>query len=242
MVRNNLNYYDLKAAEWWKPNGEFSSLKALNTPRFEFFDRYVQNWNGLKVLDVGCGGGYTSEFLAKRGAIVSGLDLSRKSIEAASWHASQTGLRIDYLQGSAEAIPFEDNSFDAAVCVDVLEHINDLRQVILEIYRILKQNSMFFFDTINRTFKSKIAVIWLMEIILRDMPRGTHDWKKFIKPEELREVMIWEGLDSIEIKGLDVRGKDRKSGQFNIQINDNSSIMYIGKAVKPAGPSPILGK
>ena len=235
MIRNDLDRFDLKADEWWKPNGEFSSLKGLNPPRFEYFDRYVPNWNGAKVLDVGCGGGYTSEFLAKRGAIVSGLDLSKRSIEAARQHASQTGLKIDYQQGSAEAIPYEDNSFDAVICVDVLEHINDLKQVVSEIHRVLRQNSMFFFDTINRTLKSKIAVIWLMEVILKNIPRGAHDWEKFIKPEELRNIMISVGLENIEIKGFDVRGRDKKTGYFNIQINDNLSVTYIGKAMKPMG-------
>ena len=235
MVRNDLDRFDLKADEWWKPNGEFSSLKGLNPPRFEFFDRYVPDWNGAKVLDVGCGGGYTSEFLAKRGAIVSGIDLSKKSIEAARKHAAQTDLKIDYQHGSAEALPYGDNSFDAVICVDVLEHINDLNQVVSEIHRVLKQNCMFFFDTINRTFKSKIAVIWLMEVIFKNIPRGAHDWRKFIKPEELRNIMISVGLVNIEMKGFHVCGRDKKTRNFNIQINDNLSIIYIGKAVKPMG-------
>ncbi|MCL1463547.1 bifunctional 2-polyprenyl-6-hydroxyphenol methylase/3-demethylubiquinol 3-O-methyltransferase UbiG [Argonema galeatum] len=243
MKKNDLEFYDLNANNWWEEDSKIYALYHLNKPRFEFFDRYVPNWQGLKALDVGCGGGFSCEFMADRGVEVSGIDRSAKCIEKAQEHAVKRGIKIDYKYGLAEEMPYEDNTFDVVVCVDVLEHIADLNKVISEINRILKPNGLFFFDTINRNFKSKFVMIWLMENILREIKQGVHDWRKFIKPEELTDLMEERSFTDIDIKGFDMFGEALKlnwasykefksTGVVKVRINDDTSVMYIGKAVK----------
>ena len=241
--RNDLEFYDRIAEQWWNQTAKIYALYHLNLPRFQYFQRYITNWQGLKVLDVGCGGGFTCEFLAARGAIVSGIDQAQKCIVKAREHAAQHSLRIDYQQARAENLPYEDNSFDAAICVDVLEHVSDLQQTISEIYRILKPGGFFGFDTINRTFQSKLVMIWLLEDLFQEIPQGIHDWQKFIKPEELRQLMDENGFGDFDIKGFNVFGTGilakiaaymhyKKTGSFKISINEDLSVMYIGKAEK----------
>lgn len=232
MQRNNLEMYDLRAEEWWKPNGIFSPLKEFNPPRFAYFDQFVTAWDGLRILDVGCGGGYTCEFLAQRGAQVSGLDRSAKALESAQDHAQSQGLSIDYRQGTAESLPYQAGEFDAVVCVDVLEHVSDLPQVVAEIYRVLKPGGIFLFDTINRTLKSKLMMIWFLEYLAGEIPKGTHDWNMFIKPADLNALMADTGFSEIEMQGFDIQGKDKATGKFKIEVNDNKSVMYIGTAKK----------
>lgn len=243
MTKNDLQFYDLNADNWWDEDAKIYALYHLNKPRFEFFDRYVSDWKGLKALDVGCGGGFTCEFMAKRGVIVSGIDLSQKCIEAARKHAAFSNFEIDYRCNIAETMPYPDNTFDIVTCVDVLEHVNDVPLVIAEISRILKPNGLFLFDTINRNFQSRLVMIWLMEILLGEISKGIHDWKKFIKPEELIELLNRNKFYDIEIKGFDLFGeiwrlnfenyrKYKQTKTFDVAINNNISINYIGKAMK----------
>jgi 2-polyprenyl-6-hydroxyphenyl methylase/3-demethylubiquinone-9 3-methyltransferase len=246
--RNDLEFYDRSADDWWDQTAKIYALYHLNLPRFQYFDRYIANWQGLKVLDVGCGGGFTSEFLAARGAIVSGIDQAQKCIVKAKEHAVQHNLNIDYQHSVAENLPYEDNSFDVAICVDVLEHVRNLKQTISEIYRVLKPGGFFGFDTINRTFKSKLVMIWLLEDILQEIPQGIHDWQKFIRPSELRQLMAENGLKDFDIRGFNVFGTGifakiaayvhyKKTGSFKININEDLSVMYIGKAEKKLVPN-----
>jgi 2-polyprenyl-6-hydroxyphenyl methylase / 3-demethylubiquinone-9 3-methyltransferase len=243
MKKNDLEFYDLNADNWWNKHEKIYTLYYLNKPRFEFFDRYVSSWQGLKALDVGCGGGFSCEFMARRGTLVSGIDQSLKCIQAAKAHADISGFKIDYQQAIAEEIPYRDGTFDVVVCVDVLEHVENVKQVLSEIYRILKPNGLFFFDTINRNFKSKFVMIWMLENILGEIKRGVHDWNKFIKPEELTNWLQDAGFQDIKIKGFDIFGEAlkfnlypyanyKKTGILQVKINDDTSIMYIGKAVK----------
>jgi len=241
MKKNDLEFYDLSADNWWQENAKIYALYHLNKPRFDFFDRYVTNWQGLKALDVGCGGGFTCEFMAKRGVSVSGIDQSVKCIIKAQTHAVSSGIEIDYEHGFAENLPYSDNTFDIVICVDVLEHVADRHLAISEIYRVLKPSGLFFFDTINRNFKSKLVMIWLLENILQEIPRGIHDWQKFIKPEELTDLMHKNGFTNIEMKGFDLFGEGfhrniiayrhyKNTGGFQAKINHNTSLMYIGTA------------
>lgn len=243
MKKNDLEFYDVNAADWWDPDAKIYALHSLNTPRFQFFDRYVSDWQGLKVLDVGCGGGFSCEFMAARDVIVSGIDQSQKCINAAQQHAIASGFNIDYRCGVGEQMPYADNTFDLVICVDVLEHVADVQQVLAEVFRILKPDGLFLFDTINRNFKSKLVMILLMENILGEIQKGVHDWDKFITPQELTAWMHQIGFGQIEIKGFDVFGDAlrlnlktyldyRKTGVVNVNINDDTSINYIGKAVK----------
>jgi 2-polyprenyl-6-hydroxyphenyl methylase/3-demethylubiquinone-9 3-methyltransferase len=251
MKRNDLEYYDLNADKWWKEGETLYLSNHLNKSRFEFFESYILNWKGIKVLDIGCGGGLACEFLAKRGANVSGIDLSLNSIKAAQEHAKKNYLQIDYKCGVAENLPYEDNTFDVVVCFDVLEHVEDWEKVISEIYRVLNKKGIFLFDTINKTFKSKFIMIWLLEDILKQIPRGLHDWNKFIPPQALINVIKKTGFVDVVLKGFDLTGgtnfktlrdivlrglsKQKEGGEadfFEIQINEDTSVCYIGKAVK----------
>jgi 2-polyprenyl-6-hydroxyphenyl methylase/3-demethylubiquinone-9 3-methyltransferase len=215
----------------------------MNQPRFAYFDRFLPDWQDVRVLDVGCGGGFSCEFMAQRGAIVAGVDQSAPCIQSAKAHAVTTGLAIDYQLGTAENLPFDTQCFDAVVCVDVLEHIADLAQTIQEIHRVLKPGGFFFFDTINRTFQSKVMMIWLMENIMGEIPRGVHDWNKFIKPSELTALMQQTGFGDVSINGFSLFRETlegnlqaylnyKRTKTFTLSITQDPSVMYIGKAVK----------
>jgi 2-polyprenyl-6-hydroxyphenyl methylase/3-demethylubiquinone-9 3-methyltransferase len=243
MKKNNLEFYELSAENWWKTDEKIYALYHLNQPRFEFFDRYVSNWQGLNALDVGCGGGFSCEFMAKRGVVVSGIDRAARCIKTAQDHARSCKLEIDYKQGVAENLPYSEETFDLVICVDVLEHVADFNKTIMEIHRVLKPNGVFFFDTINRNFRSKFVMIWLLEYLLQEIPQGIHDWNKFIKPREITKVMQENGFLNIDIKGFDLFGKNlyqnilsylryKKTGGFQAKISNDTSLMYIGKAVK----------
>lgn len=251
MPKNDLQYYELNADQWWSEGEPLYLSHHLNRSRFEFFENYIPNWKGIKVLDVGCGGGSACEFAAKLGAQVSGIDLSPNSIKAAQDHARKSDLKIDYQSGVAENLPYDDNTFDAVLCFDVLEHVADWNKVVSEVYRVLKKNGLFLFDTINKTIKAKVIMIWLLEDILKQLPKGLHDWNKFISPQELMTSMEKTGFTDIVIKGFDMtdgtnfqtlknmvlkglnnQNKDNKLELFKIQINEDTSVWYIGKAVK----------
>jgi len=243
MPKNDLEFYDRSAAQWWEESAKIYALHHLNPPRFQFFSRYVPHWQGLRVLDVGCGGGFSCEYMARMGAIATGIDQSRPCIEAAQRHAQANGFAIDYQTGHAEALPYCDASFDAVVCVDVLEHVADVRQTLAELSRVLKPCGIFLFDTINRTRRSRMLMIWLLEHLLREIPQGIHDWHKFIQPQELTTWMGDVGLGQIEIQGFNLLGDSvmenwanywhyQKKREFRVTISGNTSVMYIGKAIK----------
>ncbi|NMG21130.1 bifunctional 2-polyprenyl-6-hydroxyphenol methylase/3-demethylubiquinol 3-O-methyltransferase UbiG [Brasilonema bromeliae] len=251
MKRNNLEYYDLNADKWRKESEPLHLSNHLNKSRFEFFSSYVPDWKGVKVLDIGCGGGLACEFLASLEANVSGIDLSLNSIKAAQEYAQINHLNIDYQWGAAENLPYDEKIFDVVLCYDVLEHVADWQKVLSEAYRVLKNNGLFFFDTINKTFKSKLIMIWLLEDILKQLPRGLHDWNKFIQPQDMLDIMKSIGFADVVIKGFDLtagtslktlrdivfeglnnQNKGKEIKLFEIHINDDTSVWYIGKAVK----------
>lgn len=243
MIRNNLLFYDQQAAEWWQEDATIAPLNRLNPLRFQYFDQSIPNWCGLKVLDVGCGGGFTCEFLAQRGAEVWGTDQSSACIEAAKAHAQQSQLDIRYRAGMAESLPWQTSYFDVVVCVDVLEHVKDPRQAIAEIARVLKPGGMFCFDTINRTARSRLIMIWLLENLLRQIPPGIHDWGKFITPQELTHWSQQAGLGNIHISGFNLFGSNvseyiaayrhyQRTGNFQARFDRDTRIMYIGTAIK----------
>lgn len=248
MIKNDLKYYDLRASSWWEEGQVLHLSNHFNQTRFTYASNHLANWQNCRVLDVGCGGGLACEFMARLGARVSGIDRSKNSIEIAQAHAKQSELQINYQQGNAEDLPYQQNSFDCVVCFDVLEHVYNRNKVISEIYRVLKPGGIFFFDTINRTFQSKLVMIWLMENILRQLPQGLHDWHNFIQPYELEKILRDLGFIQIELKGFDVTNggslkilfqiltqglkEYHKDGLFPIKLNDDLSVCYIGKAVK----------
>ena len=250
--------YDRLADSWWDEAGFLHSLTALNPARFGYMRRVlVEELRvsplGLRVLDIGCGGGLLAEEFARLGCVVTGVDPSVESLEAARKHAMSHGLAIRYQCARGEALPFADASFDAAYCCDVLEHVNNLSHVIAETARVLRPRGTYFFDTINRTFLSWLIMIKLLQEWRWSalMPPRLHDWHKFIRPAELWRELTRQGLVSGGMTGLGPRAnvfhqllalRRRKRGfisyaaafrEMDIAESPDLSVSYIGFARKP---------
>jgi len=229
-MRNDLTIYDKVADRWWPDDIRWvRTLKNLVPGRLKWFDRQI-DWQDKAVLDLGCAGGFMAEALASRGAQVTGIDPAAEAIDAARAHARATGLRIGYDVGVGEALPYDISSFDAVVCVDVLEHVADLNKVLSEVARTLRPGGMFLFDTINRNPLARLATI--AEDILRLLPHGTHDPAMFIKPRELRAGLLGAGLVPGAVTGLGPRGINRRF-DLNFGPLPLTAILYMGTARKP---------
>src|SRR5262249_32664700 len=202
--------YNRMADTWWDETGLLHILRAaLNSARFGYFRDTLANSlhispEGKRALDIGCGGGFLAEEFARIGCLVTGIDPSAPSIAAAVSHARKMGLAVDYLTGVGEDLPFENGSFDIAYCCDTLEHVNDLKKTLAETSRVLKKGGVYFYDTINRTFRSNIVAIRLLQQWRwsRIFPEDLHDWKMFIKPRELQEIMSRHGIENRELVGI----------------------------------------
>jgi 2-polyprenyl-6-hydroxyphenyl methylase/3-demethylubiquinone-9 3-methyltransferase len=219
---------------WWPPSGDHIILYRLNPVRFEHFNLYLDGWEGLKVLDVGCGGGYACEFLAQQNALVFGTDILPESLQEARNHAIENNLNIEYRIGTAERLPFDDQTMDVVTCFDVLEHIPTKIKTLGEIYRVLKPGGWLFFDTFNKTFWSKMFMIWLGEILIRFIPRGTHHWPLFISPKDLVSLLGGQGFVQIELAGVKPIRISQAKGNFPAKISKkgNMAIIYFGSARK----------
>ena len=229
-MRNDLSIYRTYAPNWWDGSQKFLRLLHNLVPaRLAHFDAIVGTWRGKTVLDLGCGGGFMAEALARRGASVIGVDPSDAAIAAAAAHAGAEALAIDYRVGTGEAIPLPDNGADCVVCVDVLEHVADLEAVLDEIARILKPGGLFLFDTINRTTIAALVIVHLGESVFRLLPRGTHDPEKFIRPAELSAKLEERGFAAGPLVGLGPRGLDRRL-DFTFGRLPSVQIMYMGHA------------
>ena len=232
-MRNDLTIYNRVADRWWSDDIRWvRTLKNLVPGRLAWFDRHM-DWQGRDVLDLGCAGGFMAEALALRGANVTGIDPAEDAIDAARAHARESGLRIGYDVGVGEALPYESASFDAVVCVDVLEHVADLAKVLSEVVRTLRPGGLFLFDTINRNPLARLATITVAEDVLRLLPRGTHDPAMFIRPTELRAAMQRAGLVPGPITGLGPRGLNRRLDLIFGPL-PLTAILYMGIAQKPA--------
>ncbi|MEO0956186.1 MAG: bifunctional 2-polyprenyl-6-hydroxyphenol methylase/3-demethylubiquinol 3-O-methyltransferase UbiG [Pseudomonadota bacterium] len=221
--------YDDTAADWWSDEIRWvRTLKNMVPGRLKYFDKFIE-WPGKRVLDVGCAGGFMAEAIAKRGAIVSGIDPSAPAIAAGKDHAAKHDLQIDYIVGIGEDLPYEDASFDAVVCVDVLEHVSDLSKAVSEISRVLRPGGLFLFDTINRSSLASFVTITMAEDILRILPQGTHDPKMYIKPEELRSELKDAEFEVGKLTGFGPRGLTLK-GDFTFGRLPGTAIIYMGSA------------
>jgi 2-polyprenyl-6-hydroxyphenyl methylase/3-demethylubiquinone-9 3-methyltransferase len=209
-MRNDLAIYDRIADRWWSDNVRWvRTLKNLVLGRLAWFDRHF-DWMNKKVLDLGCAGGFMAEALASRGARVTGIDPAEPVVSLARDHAQCRGLAIMYNVGVGEALPYQSETFDAVVCVAVLEHVQDFTRVVAESARVLRPGGLFLYDTINCNALSYVIAITAAEDILRILPRGTHDPAKFMRPQELRLAMSRAGLATGPIIGLGPSGIDRR--------------------------------
>lgn len=249
--------YNHMSGTWWDEKGFLNILTSLNRARFGYFrqvllDELKIEPKSRRVLDIGCGGGLVAEEFARLGCQVTGIDPSSASLEAARVHAARIRLDIKYRLGTGEAIPSDDASFDIAYCCDVLEHVNDLDKVIAETARALRPGGIYLYDTINRTFRSKLIMIKLFQEWdwTSFMPPRMHDWQMFIKPAELCGLMGRYGLESRGLVGLKPSAhpiqvirtlRKRKRGeityteagrQMNLSVSKDTSVMYMGYGIK----------
>ena len=208
--RNDLSIYDV-SADWWGDKTRWlRTLQNLVPARFSFFDPIVGDWRGEAVLDLGCGGGFMAEALSKRGAKVTGIDPSEGAIAAARRHAEANDLEIDYHVASGESLPFANDVFDIVVCVDVLEHVEDLSRLLFEVRRVLRPNGVFLFDTINRTRMASFLLVTIGENVIRLLPRGTHDPSRFIPPKELARKLEAADFNVGRFVGMGPCGLNRR--------------------------------
>ncbi|MCR9110935.1 bifunctional 2-polyprenyl-6-hydroxyphenol methylase/3-demethylubiquinol 3-O-methyltransferase UbiG [Marivita sp. XM-24bin2] len=229
--RNNLEIYDDVAERWWSDDIRWvRTLKNMVPGRLSWFDRKF-DWQGKDVLDLGCAGGFMAEAIDDLGARVTGIDPAAEAIAAALAHAALEGRSIRYDVGVGEALPYADASFDAVVCVDVLEHVQSLPKVISEVARVLRPGGMFLFDTINRNPIARLATITMAEDVLKLLPKGTHDPDMFIKPAELRAELDHAGFTTGKMVGLGPRGVNGR-GDFTFGRVPGTMIIYMGTARK----------
>ncbi len=205
--------FSAMAAEWWRPDGKFAVLHAFNPVRLAFIRDHVtaafgldpkaeRPLEGVRILDIGCGGGLISEPLARQGARVTAIDPSEKNIGTASVHAQEQGLEIDYRVGTAEELAEAGENFDAVLNMEVLEHVSDPRAFTATCAALVRPGGLMFCATINRTWKAFALAIVGAEYILGWMPKGTHHWEKFITPEELEGWLKENGLSVLEKTGV----------------------------------------
>jgi len=194
--------FDALAARWWDPEGEFRSLHDINGPRVAYLAERVA-LDGADILDVGCGGGLLSEALAERGARVTGIDAAERALEVARLHGSESGVDVDYRHTTAEALAGSaPASFDVVCCLEMLEHVPDPGSVVAACAELVRPGGLLMFSTINRTPVAWLTAIVGAEYLLGLLPRGTHDYARLIRPEELAAMCRRNDLAAEAIDGL----------------------------------------
>jgi 2-polyprenyl-6-hydroxyphenyl methylase/3-demethylubiquinone-9 3-methyltransferase len=224
------------AEEWWNPNGKFKPLHNFNPIRIKYIkENIIKDFNiknsdkplkNIKLLDIGCGGGLLSEPMCRLGANVVGIDASKKNIEVAKFHAKKKKLKINYKVASPEKLKTK-TKFDVILNMEIVEHVNDINFFIKESSKLLKKNGIMFVSTLNKTLKSYVFAIVGAEYILKWLPIGTHDWEKFIKPEDLINIsrknnLLLKKLDGMKFNILDNSWK----------VSEDTSVNYIVKFMK----------
>jgi 2-polyprenyl-6-hydroxyphenyl methylase/3-demethylubiquinone-9 3-methyltransferase len=234
--------FEAMAAEWWNPHGKFKPLHMLNPCRLDYittqiaaeFDRDLTApapFAGLRILDIGCGGGLLSEPMARLGADVVGADPAPRNIPVAQIHAEQSGLKIDYRLTTAEDLAAAGEQFDVVLNMEVVEHVPDPQSYLTACQQLLKPGGLMICSTINRNPKSFAMAIVGAEYVMRWLPKGTHDWRKFITPDELCSLIGNAGLDPVDRKGFVF---NPLGWSWSISARD-LSVNYVTASVKPAG-------
>ncbi|GHG82773.1 ubiquinone biosynthesis O-methyltransferase [Pseudodonghicola xiamenensis] len=231
--------FEAMAAEWWDPSGKFKPLHMLNPCRLDYitgqiagqFDRDLTvpaPFAGLRLLDIGCGGGLLSEPMARLGAEVIGADAAEKNLPVARIHAEQSGLEIDYRHTTAEALAAAGEQFDVVLNMEVVEHVADPLSYLTACRDLLKPGGLHICSTINRNPKSYAMTIIGAEVIMRWLPRGTHEWSKFITPDELIALLQQSGVEPVDRKGFVF---NPLSWSWSISARD-LSVNYVTASVK----------
>ena len=235
--KEEIQKFSRLADEWWDVNGKFKPLHMFNPIRIEYITSMLKQHfkinnsetnflNGLNILDIGCGGGLISEPMARLGAKVTGIDASEKNIKVAKIHSEKSKLEINYLNKSPEQLKNE-KEFDVILNLEIVEHVENVNFYIKSCYNLLKKDGIMFTATLNRSLMSYLKAIIGAEYILRWLPIGTHDWNKFLKPEELEKILHDEKFHTLDLSGLEfnpISSKWKKT--------QNLSVNYIVSSLK----------
>ena len=234
--KKEIDKFSKMADEWWDPSGKFKPLHKFNPIRIQYIkENIIKNFklknksnplSGINILDIGCGGGLLSEPMCRLGANVTGIDASERNIKIAKLHSKKNKLKINYLCSSPEKLKIK-KKFDVILNMEIVEHVEDINFFLKSCSKHLKKNGLMFIATINQTFKSYIFAIVGAEYILRWLPIGTHEWEKFVKPEDLKKILMKYDLSLNKLEGTN----------FNIfkdewSISRDLSVNYIAKFVK----------
>ena len=234
--KKEIDKFSKIADEWWDPEGKFKPLHKFNPTRIKYIKENIINnfklknkskpLSGIKILDIGCGGGLLSEPMSRMGANVTGIDASDKNIKIAKLHSKKNKLKINYLCSSPEKLKIE-KKFDVILNMEIVEHVENIDFFLKTCSKLLKKNGLMFVATINKTLKSYVFAIVGAEYVLRWLPIGTHEWEKFVKPEDLKKILIKYNLSLDKFNGMN----------FNIikdewNISTDLSVNYIGKFIK----------
>ena len=241
MKTNTINKKEIEkfskiAEEWWDPKGKFKPLHNFNPLRISYLkDNITKTFNiqkkdkilsGVKILDIGCGGGLLCEPMSRLGAEVFGMDASKKNIEVAKIHAKKSNLNIKYLCSSPEKFK-SDLKFDVILNMEIIEHVEDVDFFLKSCTKFLKKNGIMFVATLNKTLKSYLFAIVGAEYILKWLPIGTHEWEKFVKPEELISI-----TKKYDLTLNDLRGVKLNLFTNNWELSNDKSVNYIAKFIK----------
>ncbi len=234
--KKEIDKFSKIADEWWDPEGKFKPLHKFNPTRIKYIKENIINnfklknkskpLSGIKILDIGCGGGLLSEPMSRMGANVTGIDASDKNIKIAKLHSKKNKLKINYLCSSPEKLKIE-KKFDVILNMEIVEHVEDVDFFLKSCSKLLKKNGLMFVATINKTLKSYVFAIVGAEYILRWLPIGTHEWEKFVRPEDLKKILMKYDLSLNKLEGMN----------FNIikdewSISRDLSVNYIAKFIK----------
>ena len=234
--KKEIDKFSKIADEWWDPEGKFKPLHKFNPTRIKYIKENIINnfklknkskpLSGIKILDIGCGGGLLTEPMRKLGAEIVGIDASKKNINIAKTHAKKNNLKIKYICASPDKF-ISNKKFDVILNMEIVEHVDDVEFFLKSCSKLLKKNGIMFIATLNKTLKSYLFAIIGAEYILKWLPIGTHEWEKFIKPEKLIDLSERFGLSLIDLKGV----------KFNLiknnwNLSSDKSVNYIAKFIK----------
>ncbi len=225
--------FNALAEEWWKPNGAFKVVHAFNASRITYLSQQLPAFSGrcpvreqplagLRLLDAGCGAGLVSEPMARLGADVIGIDASERNVMVARHHAEQGGVAVNYRHALPEELTAEVGTFDIVLSLEVVEHVADVGAFLQAVGQLVKPGGLLVIGTLNRTPQSYVKAIVGAEYVLRWLPRGTHDWARFVRPDEVMTHLAPIGFEGVEIKGVSLNPLT-----FRWSVGDDTSVNYV---------------